>query len=691
MNIKRFIDRPVLSVVISVFIVLLGIIALTKLPIEKFPDIAPPTIIVSAEYPGASADAIQKAVVAPLEEAINGVENMLYIESTASNTGTAEVKVIFRQGTNPDMAQVFVQNRVAQATGLLPAEVSKIGVTTFKEQPSILRTFALYSPDDSFDEAFIANYIHINIKPQMLRISGVGTVMVMGGEYAMRVKLNPSKMAQYGLVPADIVGVLEEQNIEAATGSLGENYDQTFRYSMKYRGRKVEESEFREMVITTLPTGEVLRLGDIAEIELGLSNYNYKGLVDGHVGVGVLVYQTAGSNATQINRKIDQLFAQVESDLPKGLRLVSMENSNDFLFASMKNVVWSLVLAIVLVVLVVYFFLHDIRATLVPTIGIVVSLVGTFAFIYAAGFSLNLLTLFALVLVIGTVVDNSIVVVEAVQARLDAGYKSAYQASVDAMNGLTTALFTTTLVFMVVFIPVSFIGGTMGVFYRQCGLTMAVAVGISFLSAITLSPALCALLLSDAENTKTNPLSLRIRKAYNVSYNALTARYSKTVERFIGSKGLLWGSLVLSTLLLVYLMRTTKTGLVPDEDTGVLYVDVSTPPGSGVEYTAHVMQKLDSCLRTIPEIEITNGISGEGLISGTGANIGMVIVKLKPWQERKGKAHSDQAVIDKIYAATADIHDAELFVMAPGMIDGYGAGDGFELHVQDRQGGTIQE
>ncbi len=692
MNVKTFIDRPVLSVVISVFIVLLGIISLTTLPIEKYPDIAPPTIVVMAQYPGASADALQKSVVVPLEEAINGVENMIYMTSTASNSGTAEITVYFRQGTDADMAQVNVQNRVGQATGLLPAEVNQIGITTYKKQPSMLRTFALYSPNATYDEEFISNYININIKPEMLRIQGVGTVVVMGGTYSMRIWLNPAKMAQYSLVPADIAGVLGEQNIEMPTGSFGDNYDQTFQYAMKYRGRRVTEEEFGNIVITTLPTGEVLRLKDVARLELGIDSYNWRGLQDGAPGIGNLVFQTAGSNATQINRDIDKLFDRVRQNLPDDLELVTLENANDFLFASIKNVIISLILAILLVVLVVYFFLQDFRATMVPTIGIHVSLIGTFAFIKIAGFTLNLLTLFALVLVIGTVVDNSIVVVEAVQARFDAGYKSAYKASVDAMGGLTAALFTTTLVFMAVFIPVSFMGGTTGVFYTEFGLTMAVAVGISFVSALTLSPALCALILkpnpAEGEGSK---VAQRVRKAYNTSYNALMKHYTGAAMFFIRRKWLVWVSIGLAIALLIFFLQTTKTGLVPDEDTGILMVDVSTPAGSSVKQTAHIMYLVDSCVRTIPEIERVNTVAGEGIISGTGNNMGMLIVKLRSWDERKGKAHDNKAVMGKIYAATSGIHEADIFVLAPSMIPGYGTGGGFEIHVQDKGGHGVRE
>ena len=692
MKIKTFIDRPVLSIVISVFIVLLGVISLTTLPVEQYPDIAPPTIGVMAQYPGASADAIQKSVVAPLEEAINGVENMIYMTSTVSNSGSAEIFVYFRQGSDADMAQVNVQNRVAQASGLLPAEVNQIGVTTYKRQPSTVRAFALYSPNATYDEEFISNYINITIKPELQRVAGVGNVVVFGGDYSMRIWLNPSKMAQYGLVPADIVAVLGEQNIEMATGSLGENYDQAFQYYMKYRGRRVSEEEFGDMVVQTLPSGEELKLRDVAELELGLSNYNYTSRVMGSPGIGAMVFQVAGSNATQINLDIDKLFEKLKKDMPNDLVIETLENTNEFLFASIKNVVVSLVIAILLVVLVVYFFLQDFRATMIPTIGIIVSLVGTFAFIKVAGFTLNLLTLFALVLVIGTVVDNSIVVVEAVQARFDAGYKSAYQASVDAMGGLTTALFTTTLVFMAVFIPVSFMGGTTGVFYTEFGLTMAVAVGISFVSALTLSPALCAIMLKpNPDEGAGSKVAQRVRTAYKASYNSIIKRYTKWAMVFIRRKWLVWGSIVVAAVLLVFFMSTTKTGLVPDEDIGVVLVDVTTPVGSSVKQTAHIMQQIDSCIADMPEIKLRNTVTGTGIISGTGNNLGQIIVKLKDWSERKGKQSDVQGVMQQIYARTAGIKNARIFVLAPGMIPGYGMGGGFEFHVQDKAGGNVRD
>lgn len=690
MNIKMFINRPLLSGVISIFIVILGLISIVTLPVEKYPDIAPPTIYVSASYPGASAEAIQNSVVAPLEESINGVENMIYMTSSASSSGVAEIFIYFAPGTNSDMAAVNVQNRIAQATGLLPAEVTKIGVTAEKQQPGILRTMALVSPNETYDGAFLNNYFANTLKPELLRIKGVGKVQVYGSTYGLRVWLNPELMAQYNLVPSDIAMVLNEQNIEAAIGSLGESSQNVFQYTLRYTGRKSEVTDFEKMVIRTNSDGEELYLKDVAEIELGLSDYSYNSSVNGKSGVVAMVSQVAGSNATEINNNIDRLVERISKSLPKDVKIVTMENTNDFLFASIKEVVITLLLAIVLVLLVVYLFLQDLRATLIPMVGILVSLIGTFAFISMAGFSLNLLTLFALVLVIGTVVDNSIVVVEAVQARFDAGYKSPYEATVDAMGGLTTALFTTTLVFMVIFIPVSFIGGTSGVFYTQFGLTMAVSVGISFISALTLSPALCAIMLRpNPEDGTGSSFARRVRTAYNTSYRALMNRYTGVAMMFIRKKWLVWSSVGLTVVLLVIFMSTTKTGFVPDEDTGSLYVDVSTPGGYSLAKTDQVMTQVYDAIADIDAIETAAKVSGFGLVSGNGSNMGTFFIQLKHWDERKGDENSVQEVIEQIYQRTANIKSAQIYALAPGMIPGYGNGGGFEFSLQNRGDGQL--
>ena len=604
MNLRTFIERPVFSAVISITIVILGIIGLFTLPVEQYPDIAPPTVMVSTTYYGASAETLQKSVIAPLEEAINGVEDMTYMTSTATNAGSVSITVYFKQGTDPDMAAVNVQNRVSRATGQLPGEVTQVGVTTMKRQTSILQMFSLHSPDNSYDENFLANYMSINLKPQLLRIAGVGDMMIMGGDYSMRVWMKPDVMAQYKLIPSDVTAALAEQNIESATGSFGENSDETYQYTMKYKGRLITPEEFGEIVIRSTEDGEVLKLKDIADVELGKDSYAYKGGMDGHNGVSCMVFQTAGSNATEVNQNIDNLLDEVRKDLPKGVELTQMMSSNDFLFASIHEVVKTLIEAILLVILVVYVFLQDIRSTLIPLVGIIVSLIGTFAFMSVAGFSINLITLFALVLVIGTVVDDAIVVVEAVQSRFDVGYKSPYMASIDAMKGISNAVITSSLVFMAVFIPVSFMSGTSGTFYTQFGLTMAVAVGISAINALTLSPALCALLLRpyiNEDGTQKNNFAARFRNSFNAAFDVVVNKYKNAVLFFIKRRWLSWSLLACSVVLLVLLMNSTKTSLVPDEDQGVLFVNVSTAPGSSLKTTDDVMLRIEERLEAIPQ------------------------------------------------------------------------------------------
>ena len=694
MNLRTFIERPVLSAVISITIVVVGIIGLFSLPVEQYPDIAPPTIMVSTTYYGASAETLQKSVIAPLEEAINGVEDMTYMTSTATNSGSVSITVYFKQGTDPDMAAVNVQNRVSRATGQLPAEVTQVGVTTSKRQTSILQMFSLYSPDDSYDENFLSNYISINLKPQILRISGVGDLMIMGGEYSMRVWMKPDVMAQYKLIPSDITGVLAEQNIESATGSFGENSDETYQYTMKYTGRLITPEEFGDIVIRSTDNGEVLKLKDVADIQLGQDSYAYHGGMDGHPGVSCMVFQTAGSNATEVNQNIDKLLEEASKDLPKGVELTQMMSSNDFLFASIHEVVKTMIEAIILVILVVYVFLQDFRSTLIPLVGIVVSLVGTFAFMAIAGFSINLLTLFALVLVIGTVVDDAIIVVEAVQARFDVGYRSSYMASIDAMKGISNAVITSSLVFMAVFIPVSFMGGTSGTFYTQFGLTMAVAVGISAINALTLSPALCALLLKpyiNEDGTQKNNFAARFRKAFNSAFDMMVDKYKTIVLFFIKRRWLTWSLLACSVVLLVLLMNNTKTSLVPDEDQGVIFVNVSTAAGSSLTTTDKVMERIEKRLIEIPQLKHVQKVAGYGLLAGQGSSFGMLILKLKPWDERPGDEDNVQSVIGQVYARTADIKDASVFAISPGMIPGYGMGNALELHMQDKMGGDMNE
>lgn len=691
---KLFIDRPILAACISALILMLGIIGLVNLPMEQYPDIAPPTVQVSATYTGASAATVQKAVIVPLEEEINGVENMMYMTSSATNTGSGSINVYFKQGTDPDMAAVNVQNRVTKAQGTLPSEVTKIGVTAQKRQNSQLQLMSLYCTNGDYDEKFLANYLKINVVPRIQRISGVGEVMVMGNDYAMRIWLKPDVMAQYGLVPSDIITVLGEQNIEASTGTLGEDSENTFQYTLKYRGRYETGEEFGEMVIRTTEGGNTLRLKDVADIELGTTSYNFSGGVSGYPGATFMVMQTAGSNANEIIEEINGVVDEIRADLPEGLVLENMMSVKSFLDASIKNVIKTLIEAIILVIIVVYVFLQSVRSTFIPLVGIFVSLVGTFAFLYVAGFSINLLTLFALVLVIGAVVDDSIVVVEAVQAKFDEGYKSPYEATVDAMGGITAAIITTTLVFMAVFIPVSFMGGTTGTFYTQFGLTMAVAVGISAVNALTLSPALCALIMTphmQAEEGKKLSFSSRFHIAFDTAFGRMVNKYKTAVKYFFRRKWMVGVALAAACVLLFVLIRTTKTGLIPDEDTGTVFVSITTAPGSTLAETKSILEEVEKRINDIPQIDLYARVGGYNMMGGGQSSAGgTFIVRLKDWDERKGKADSKDAVIGQVMARTADIKNAQIFAFAPPMIMGYGMTNGLEIYVQDQKGGDIE-
>lgn len=692
MKLRTFIDRPILACVISVLILMLGLISLFNLPMEQYPDIAPPTVSVSTSYTGANAETVQKSVIVPLEEAINGVENMTYMTSTATNNGSGSITVYFKQGTDPDMATINTKNRVSEAEGLLPAEVTKIGVTVEKRQNSMLKILALYSPDNSYDQTFINNYFKINVEPRLSRITGVGNVNVMGGDYAMRIWLNPQVMAQYSLVPDDVISALGDQNVEAATGTLGEDSENTYQYTLKYRGRYETSEEFGNIVIKSLSNGEVLRLKDIAKVELGAQSYAYNSEINGHPGATCMISQTAGSNANEIIEEIDKLTAEIAKELPKGLVLTDLMSTKDFLDASINEVVKTLIEAIILVILVVYVFLQSVRSTIIPAVSIIVSLVGTFAFLYIAGFSLNLLTLFALVLVIGTVVDDAIVVVEAVQAKFDEGVRSPYKATTGAMDGIAAAIVTTSLVFMAVFIPSSFMGGTSGTFYMQFGLTMAVAVGISAINALTLSPALCALIMTPHIDTSTGQklsFSSRFHQAFEASFNRLILRYKGGVKWFFRRKWIVGTALVASIALLVVLMKTTKTGLVPEEDMGCIFMNVTTPPGSSLSQTIKAMSEVEKCIKDIPQISRYSNVSGYSMMGGQAPSGGMLIIKLKPWDERTKSQDNINAVISEIYRRTANIKSAKLFVFAQPTIMGYGMGNGFELYVQDRTGGDI--
>lgn len=693
MKLDRFINRPVLSTVISVLIVILGFLGLVSLPITQYPDIAPPTVQVSTTYTGANAQTVLNSVIAPLEEEINGVENMDYMTSTATNTGQATITITFKMGTDPDMAAVNVQNRVSKAQGVLPAEVTKVGVVTSKRQNSMLMVFSVYDESDKYPETFIENYAKINVIPEVQRVPGVGDAMVMGADYSMRIWLKPDVMAQYHLMPSDVTEALNEQNIEAAPGTIGERGNQTYQYTLRYKGRLQEVSEFENIVIKADPSGNILRLKDIAKVELGRVTYGFKNKVNGHTGVTCIVFQVAGSNATTIVENITQLLEESKKDMPDGLNINIAQNVNDFLFASIHEVVKTLIEAFILVFIVVYVFLQDLRSTLIPTIAIPVALIGTFFALYIIGFSLNLLTLCALVLAIAIVVDDAIVVVEGVHAKLDQGYTSPKKASIDAMEELGSAIVSITLVMMAVFIPVSFMGGTSGTFYRQFGLTMAIAIGFSALNALTLSPALCALLLKphDPNAHKKTTFVSRFHTAFNAFYDSVLQRYKKRVLKVIQRPWLTGGAVVVSIVLLVFLMNVTPTGMVPDEDTGTIMGTVTLPPGTSQDRTEAVLSQIDSLVAASPAIESRTMISGYSFIGGQGASYGSFICKLKPWDERS-LAESSQAVYGNLYLRSKELFkDAQVLFFAPPMISGYGVTNGFELNLQDRTGGSLDK
>lgn len=684
-----FIKRPVMAVSISILILIIGMISLFTLPVEQYPDIAPPTVRVSTTYIGADAQAVMNSVIMPLEEAINGVENMMYMTSEASNDGMASIEVFFKQGTDPDMAAVNVQNRVAKAQGLLPAEVVQVGVSTSKRQTSFLQINSLNCTDGRYDESFLANYLDINVVPRIKRIEGVGDVMALGNTYSMRVWMKPDRMAQYKLVPSDVAAVLSEQNLEAPTGSLGENSGNAFQLKLRYRGRLKTVEEFGNVVVRANADGSVLRLKDVADVELGALSYVFHSQTDGLPSCAFMAFQVAGANATEVNERITKELEEISKELPEGTEFVRMMSSNDFLFASIHNVVETLVIAIILVILVVYFFLQDLKSTLIPSISIIVSLVGTFACLTAAGFTINILTLFALVLAIGTVVDDAIVVVEAVQAKFDVGYTSSYKATKDAMGDVTMAIISCTCVFMAVFVPVTFMGGTSGIFYTQFGITMATSVGLSMICALTLCPALCAMMMRPASGTKSaKSINGRVRAAYNASYNALLGKYKKGVMFAIHHRWMVWIGLACSLVLLAYLMATTKTGLVPQEDQGVMMINVGAAPGTSLEETGKIMAKAEAIVKEQPEVAHYTTVVGYGFIAGQGSNYGSLIIKLKNWDERKGDEHTSDAVMARLNGAFfMAIKEAQAFCFQPGMIPGYGMGNSVELSLQDRTGG----
>lgn len=695
MKLDAFINRPVLSTVISIFIVILGIVGLLWLPVLQYPDIAPPTVNVSANYTGANAQTVLNSVIAPLEEQINGAEGMMYMQSTATNTGSADITVYFEQGFDPDMAAVDVQNRVSMAESLLPAEVTSYGVTTRKRQTSTLLVFSLYSTDNTYDNSFIENYMNINIIPEIKRVNGVGNAMLMGQDYSMRIWLKPDVMAQYGLMPTDVTAALAEQNIEAAPGQLGENSNQSFQYILRYKGRLVTPEQFGEIILRTNSNGEVLYLKDVAELELGRLDYGFVSRVNGKNAASAMVQQTAGSNATAVVEDVLEVLKNAEKNLPKGLEFNISMNVNDFLFASIHEVLKTLIEAFILVFLIVYIFLQDLRSTIIPAIAIPVALIGTFFGIYLIGFSINLITLSALVLAIAIVVDDAIVVVEAVHAKLDEGYSSPRMASIDAMREIGGAIVSITLVMMLVFIPVSFIGGTSGVFYRQFGLTMAIAIGLSAINALTLSPAMCGVFLRAHKEHKPGEKRTPVQKfhdGFNKMYAVVLDHYHGYASFFIRHKVTAFSIVAASIVALVLLMVSTATALVPDEDQGVLFGMVDMPPATSRERTTEVMDKVDAIIAQNPAVEYRTEIVGYSFLSGQGNTYGTFIIKLKDWSERTTEETQIGNVLMQLYGAVgSQIKDGRVMFFQPPMISGYSMTNGFEFKLQDKTGGDINK
>ena len=688
---KKFIERPVLSTVISIIIVILGILGLITLPVSQYPEIAPPTVQVSASYQGANADVVMNSVVVPLEEQINGVEDMTYMTSTASNDGTATITVNFKLGTNPDLAAVNVQNRVSRATSLLPAEVTRSGVITAKKQASNVLIFGIYSDDPSYDQTFLQNYSNINLIPQIKRINGVGDATAFGlMDYTMRIWLKPEIMATYGLVPNDINVALAEQNVEAAPGQFGEQGNQSFQYTLKYSGRLKNESEFSNIIIRTAANGQVLRLKDIARIELGAQSYASSVRFNGKPALGIAINQTAGSNAKDVIEGAIKVLDDASVNFPKGVHYEPLVNVNDFLDASIEKVIHTLVEAFILVFLVVFIFLQDFRSTLIPAISVPVAIIGTFFFLNLFGFTINLLTLFALVLAIGIVVDDAIVVVEAVHAKLDHGYKSAKKATIDAMEDITGAIISITLVMAAVFIPVSFIQGSSGVFYKQFGLTLAIAIILSAINALTLSPALCALFLKphEEDHDKKKSFLQKFYVGFNTSFDMMTNRYKRSVKFLARRKWIAGLGIAIFTVVLVWTMNTTPKGFVPNEDLGTIMSDISLPASTSQERTNEVIAQIDSIVHGIPEVKSSIRVVGRSMISGSGSSYGMVISRLKPWNER---TRDVKQIIGELFAKTAGIKGAKVIFFAPPTIQGFGTSGGFEFQLQDKTGGDINK
>ena len=688
-----FINRYVMACAISIVIAMVGYISMSTLPVEQYPDIAPPTVSISTSYTGADPQTIMESVIQPLEESINGVEDMIYMTSKASSMGNVEISVYFKQGTDPDMATVNVQNRVTKATASLPADVTKVGVQVAKRQNSILRVLAVRSSDGKYNDDFISNYVDINVKPRIQRITGVGEVVSLGNKFSLRVWMKPDVMAQYSLEPNDVIGAISSQSFVAATGSLGENSENKYQYSLEYKGTLKTVEEFNDIVIKTNDGGHLLRLGDVATVEIGAESYSFMSSINGKPGAMMMIFQAPGANATEVNASITKVCEDMQATMPAGLEFVTMMTSDDFLFAAIHNVVETLVIAIILVILVVFFFLQNFKATIIPSISIIVSLLGTFAIVMMAGFSLNILTLFALVLAIGTVVDDAIVVVEAVMAKMENGISDAREATRQAMSEVSVAVVSCTLVFMAVFIPVTFMSGTSGTFFTQFGVTIASSVGLSCVSALTLCPALCAIMLkmSEKEGQEKKSISYYTKKAYEVSYNAIAGKYSKAVQKFIKRPILSWGLLVAAAVLLFFFMKSLPSGLVPQEDQGTMMCEVRAPEGYTLQQTYDLLAQVEEKLKNIPEMESYAASAGYGLISGYGSNMATLVVRMKNWDERPGIEHLIDLIIYRFYLDCQSIKNATVLPFQMPQVPGYGTSNDVSLIVQDPTGGNLSE
>ncbi len=690
---KTFIERPVLSTVISIIIVILGVLGLSTLPITQYPDIAPPTISVTATYPGANAETILESVIIPLEEQINGVEGMTYLTSTATNSGTANINVFFDQDVNPDIAAVNVQNRVARANSLLPQAVIQTGVTTQKQQTSALMYLSFYSSNPDYDDTFIQNYLKINVIPELQRVNGVGSVTVFGTkDYAMRIWLQPEKLTAYGLIPADVATALKEQSLESAAGSLGENDGEAFSYTIKYSGRFKTEEQYSNIIVKALDNGRFLRLNDIAEIELGAQSYTGSSMTSAFPAVNIGIFQTKGSNARDIIVEIERRLEAVKENLPDGIEIFVPYNTNNFLNASIEKVVTTLVEAFLLVFLVVFIFLQDFRSTLIPAIAVPVSIIGTFFFLNLFGYSINLLTLFALVLAIGIVVDDAIVVVEAVHAKLDEGAKDVKKATLTAMNEISGAIISITLVMAAVFIPVTFIQGPTGVFYEQFGITLIVAIIISAINALTLSPALCALLLKpykEEHKGESKGFVQRFFDAFNAGFKVTTQRYSNSVQFLYRHK---WMTVVILVLALVgiwWSSGTVKTGFVPDEDRGIVFLNVELPPGSSIDRTHAVNKELYTKLIKIPGVLEGSVVEGRSFLGGNGSNYGLGFIRLQDWDERDADSLSIERITAKMFEVAAGIPEANIIFFSPPSIPGFSSSAGVEVNLLDNTSGSF--